>query len=70
MAAAFARLEIPHVYAMLFYLSVFIGGLMFVVSYFGLLESNYTSCKQSMEGIVSASVDWLFFVKNFVERTT
>ena len=32
MAAAFASLEVPHVYAMLFYLSVFIGGLMFVVS--------------------------------------
>lgn len=32
MAAAFSELDIPPVYAMLFYLSIFIAGIMFLVS--------------------------------------
>ena len=32
MAAAFVNLEVPPVYAMLFYLGLFVAGLMFLVS--------------------------------------
>ena len=38
MSASFVNLDIPHAYALLFYLAIFLAGLMFLVSSYSLIS--------------------------------